>query len=830
MKATLTLFKREVKGYLLSPIATIVIIAFLLLSGGLFMSQFFLVKLLDMRAFFALLPFILAIVLPAVSMRLWAEDRQLNTLELLLSLPIRPAALVLGKFLSAVTFLLLLLVSTWMIPLMLMLLGRPDFGPIVSGYLGALLLGALFLAVGQFISGLCRDQIVAFILGLFACLSLFLIGNDFIASTVDGWWPGLGGFLQEYLGIARHFSGFEKGVVDGRDAAYFLLLIAAFLTLNGIWMEGRLKPRARIAFATACALCVGIAMAAQAVFQYLPLGRFDWTENRIYTVAPATREILTGLEVPVTVKLYLSPAEKMPTAMRTMERDLRDALEELRLVSGGKLQYEVLHMEATAAMVEPQSNQEELSLEEKLGRKGIRPFQVQSIEADEVGVRLVYAAAAIAYKDRPEEVIPQLVPNLLDRWEYLLISKIYRLTLDEELQVAVVTPYEQKSLDPKMAALMQQLGLDAKRQGTEDDYRYLPGILQYEGYRVLRIRITEQDPIPSGIHALVIAEPGQMNDRQRYEVSRYLVEGGALFVAAQRYRYDYIRERGGIVPMPQAQPIGLDPLLAHWGAEVDQDILLDELSRVISVSSGAHFGPFSLSMPVKAPIHVEIGQEQMNAELGITSSIPPIFYLWGSPLVIHEERLTGAGLTAVTLMHSSRRSQTVPYAARRPLSVEGGLAQSGEGELPLGVLVSGTFPDLYAGKPVPAWPKPEPEAGAEAKEAADEPEADSPIVPVTSKPGQLILVGCDEMFKENYIESGGQLAFFLNAVDTLISGGKLVGIRNKQQNLRTFPAPTAAKKAWLRFLTLGLMPIIIIVVCVVHAAWRRRLREAYGAL
>lgn len=813
------LFRREMQGYLHSPIASIVSITYLLLSGGLFISQFFLVKTLDLRAFFDLQPFILAVVLPAISMRIWAEDRQLNTLELLLSLPLQPAALVVGKFLAALAFFALLLASTWTFPMLLVLLGRPDLGPIISGYLGLFFMGAMYLAIGQFVSGFCREQIVAFIVGLFACQGLYLLGTEFIASTVDGWWPGVGGFLQQHLGVATHVAAFHKGVVDGRDVAYFALLTGVFLALNGVWMEGRLRPRARAAFATACGLGVAIAVAAHGVLQQLPLGRADWTAGRSYTVAAASRQLLRQLEVPATVKLYLSPPDKMPTAMRTLERDLRDALEELRLASGGRLQYLVSHMDASAAAAEsPAGDGAEPSLEQKLSRKGIRPFQVQSIETDELGVRLVYASAAVAYKDRPEEIIPQLVPSTLDQFEYLVMSRIYRMTLPEPPFVTLLAPYTQKSVDPNVMSLLKQLGMNAPDQMTEDAYRYLPAAFEHEGYRFSRTRLTEQEPIPPDTRTLVIVDPGDLNERQRYEINRYLVEGGAVFAAAQRYQFRYGQQGRGVAASPQPQAIGLDPLLDGWGVGLSRDILFDQESRILNVSMGGG-GPFAISVPVQAPIHIFIDQAQMNPALSITSQLPPLMYLWGSAIARQDAVLNTHGLTTTTLFTSSPKTWLVPMAEYDQFSP----SKPGAGTLPLGVWVRGTFPDQYAGRPVPAWPTAAPADGAK----PTPPPSPGPPSTLTPKPGQLIVIGCNEMFKEQLIGEGGHLPFILNAVDTLISGGTLAGIRNKRPAARAIPTVSTAVKAWSRGFTLGLMPLLIAAAGLAHAAWRRRTRDAY---
>jgi len=601
-----------------------------------------------------------------------------------------------------------------------------------------------------------------------------------------------------------------------------------------VWMEGRLRPRARAAFATACALSVGIAMAAHSVLQQLPLGRADWTVAKVYTVAPATRELLRGLDVPATVRLYLSPSDKMPTAMRTLERDLRDALEELRLASGSKLQYTVSHMDASAALAGAGPRSEtDASLEEKVGRKGIRPFQVQSIEADELGVRLVYAAAAVAYKDRPEEVIPQIVPETLDQFEYLVMSRIYRMTLEEPPKIVILAPYAQRHLDPNMVNLLRQLGMNPQGASMEDAYKYLPASLEQEGYPVQRIRLTEQEPIPPGTRTLVVVDPGELTDRQLYEINRYLVEGGTVFLAAQRYQFQYAQQGRGIAATPRTQPVGVDPLLDGWGLGINRDILFDAESRIMNLSGG---GPFALSLPVQAPIHVFVSQAQMNQSLSMTSQLPPLVYLWGSALTVQASVLQAHALTSTTLFTSSLRSWLVPQAEYDSFSPSKPTA----GPLPLGVWVRGTFPDHYAGQPVPAWPAPT-ESGASAPQPpapkmppaakgaapAPKPAAPSTSAPaLTPKPGQLILTGCSEMFKESLITQEGHLPFFLNAVDTLVSGGKLVSIRNKRPTARAMTTVSPVTKAWYRFFTLGLMPLVIVGAGLTHATWRRRRRDA----
>jgi ABC-2 type transport system permease protein len=239
MRNVAIIFRREFSAYFNSPIAYIFIIVFLVLNCGLFMTPFFLQGQADMRDFFGNLPLFLIFFIPALSMRLWAEDKRTGTFELLMTLPIRSSEVMLGKYLAAMAFFLVALAGTLPIPIMINALGNPDGGAIFSGYLGAVLLGSLYMSVGIFASGLLRDQISAFILGMLACFILFMLGIPAVAATIDGWISGLGSFLQEFLGLVGHYQSLQRGVLALGDLAYFLTLTAVFLALNTLWLEGR---------------------------------------------------------------------------------------------------------------------------------------------------------------------------------------------------------------------------------------------------------------------------------------------------------------------------------------------------------------------------------------------------------------------------------------------------------------------------------------------------------------------------------------------------------------------------------------------------------------
>ncbi len=221
-----TLFKREFAAFFVAPVAYIVIAIFLLVTGWFFFTTFFLLDQANLRNFFNLLPFVFSFVVPAVTMRLFSEERNVGSYETLLTLPVALWEVVAGKFLAAVAFVAALLIPTLAYPITVSLLGDLDWGPVVGGYIGALLLAAAFAAIGLFASALTRNQIVAFIIGMAICFGFTLIDKMLFflpAGLLD---------LFQYLASGTHFETISKGIIDTRDLIYFgsIVFIALYAT------------------------------------------------------------------------------------------------------------------------------------------------------------------------------------------------------------------------------------------------------------------------------------------------------------------------------------------------------------------------------------------------------------------------------------------------------------------------------------------------------------------------------------------------------------------------------------------------------------------------
>jgi ABC-2 type transport system permease protein len=237
MRNALIIAGKEFRSYFSSTIAYIFLVVFLVLNSLLFfeLQKFFVIGQATLRDFFGLAPILLLFFIPAISMRMWAEERKMGTLETLMTLPLRDWEVVLGKFLGGFFFYAVALLLTFPLPLIVAALGSPDSGALICGYLGLLFLGASYLAIGLWMSSMTENQIVAFIGAFVVCLLFFIIGVDLILTSV----PRVLVPFFKGLSLGSHFSSIERGVIDSRDLIYYLSMIGFFLFLNVRSVENR---------------------------------------------------------------------------------------------------------------------------------------------------------------------------------------------------------------------------------------------------------------------------------------------------------------------------------------------------------------------------------------------------------------------------------------------------------------------------------------------------------------------------------------------------------------------------------------------------------------
>ncbi len=226
-----TIALKEFKDYFISPIAYIVISLFLIVTGWFFFSTFFIYGRADLRDFFALLPMTFSFFIPAVTMRMFAEEKNVGSYESLLTMPVSFTHIALGKFFAASAFAAAMLLPTLSYPLFISFIGNVDLGPVAGGYIGAVLLGGAYCSIGLFASALTRNQIIAFIIGCAICFTLTII-DRMLFFVPERLVP-----IVEYLGANAHFTNISKGIIDSRDLIYFASVIFIFIFSTDIAMK-----------------------------------------------------------------------------------------------------------------------------------------------------------------------------------------------------------------------------------------------------------------------------------------------------------------------------------------------------------------------------------------------------------------------------------------------------------------------------------------------------------------------------------------------------------------------------------------------------------------
>jgi ABC-2 type transport system permease protein len=231
--------RRELAGYFATPVAWVFIVIFLVMAGAFtfYIGSFYDRGIADLDPFFTFHPWLYLFLVPAIAMRLWAEERRSGTVELLLTLPLTLWQAVLGKFLAAWLFVGVALLLTFPVWLTVNYLGDPDNGVIAAGYIGSWLMAGGFLAIGSCMSALTRNQVVAFILSVVVCFGFLVSGLPMVMDLFSSWAPqSLLDAIADFSFLA-HFATISRGVIDLRDLVYFALVIGAWLLANTIVLE-----------------------------------------------------------------------------------------------------------------------------------------------------------------------------------------------------------------------------------------------------------------------------------------------------------------------------------------------------------------------------------------------------------------------------------------------------------------------------------------------------------------------------------------------------------------------------------------------------------------
>ncbi|MEM7800795.1 MAG: Gldg family protein [Chloroflexota bacterium] len=437
-----TIANKELRNYFGSPLALIFLGTFLAAVLFIFFTfeTFFARNLADVRPMFVWMPVLLIFLIAALTMRQWSEEERSGTRELLLTLPVSPWSLVLGKFSAVLTLIGVALLLTLPIPITVNLMGNLDWGPVIGGYIAAFLLAAAYGALGLFVSSRTDNQIVALIVTVILGGLIYLVGTRSVTDLFGG---GLSEILWA-IGTGSRFESIQRGVLDIRDLIYYLYLTGIFLTLNVIsldsirWSEGQVTYRQR-QLLTAGLIVANLILLNVWIFPLSGL-RYDMTEQKEFSLSAPTRDLIGAINEPMVIRAYIS--ENNHPLLLPLVPQIRDMLREYEIASDGMI---------TAEVVDPISDPE-LELEANQ-RYGIQPQPFQITGQYEASVINAYFDILISFGDQVEivsfqdliEVTPTPIGTdvSLRNLEYDLTSNIKKVIFGFQSIDTILAAYEE---------------------------------------------------------------------------------------------------------------------------------------------------------------------------------------------------------------------------------------------------------------------------------------------------------------------------------------------------------------------------------------------------
>ena len=524
--------RRELKALFDHPTGYVLLVVLLAVNNFMFFREAFLMGTASLRPMLDLLPWIFLFFVPAVSMRTIAEETRTGMLEVVLTQPLSEGELVTGKYLGAVLFLCIGLALTLPVPIGLALGSELRWGPVIAQYVGAALLTVGLTGVGVWASTIARSQITAFILALGVTFVLVLIGLDPLLVGL----PPTAGAIAARLGVLSHFESIGRGVIDLRDAIYFLSLAGIFLTLSyAALVRRRLSPGRAAAgrLRLGAALLVAVLVVVNLAGGYIG-GRLDLTPGRAYTLSPATRQIVSHLDDIVTIKVFAS--DELPTQVALLKRDMDDLLRDLRSASHGRVRV-VRRNPSTddAAKRDAQA-------------LGVTPVQFNVVGQSELQVKEGYLGLAIQY-GAGNETIPFV--NRGDDLEYRLVGAIRSLTRPKKPVVVVIADQDQ----------------NAGQQGGP-----LESLLEplNKSYEIRNAAWSDSTQPAKDVTALVIAgSPDTLPPATIQRLRAFFHRGGSALVLAGGSNLQLQ------VPFASPRTVGVNAVLAPFGVSIKSDVVYD---------------------------------------------------------------------------------------------------------------------------------------------------------------------------------------------------------------------------------------------------------------
>jgi len=564
------IFRKEFNYYFRSPIAYIVLTIFLGLTGYFFVADLFVMNQATIRNLVTLIPLFLVFFIPAITMRLIAEEKREGTIEILATLPVSEPEVIIGKFLAAWVLVIIGLALTVIYPITLEILGDVDWGSVIGSYVGLILVSFMFTSVGIWASSLTASQIVAMIVGLVIAFVFFLLGK--VANFAPDW---LSPFLA-FVGIDQHMENLSRGVIDTRNIIYFITVGGLFLFLTYLTYKRFFE---RLMGSATLVLVVLIVFFGNLISYYV-YHRWDISEGRVYSLSPASVKLVRELHDPILVRAYVTA--KLPPPYNVIAEYVKDMLREYRAASRGRFKLEIINPNTPDKMREAT-------------RMGIQALPLQEVKAGEFALKNAFLGAVFIYGDKRETIpVFEDISNL----EYQVTSLIRKLTMEEKPIIGIVKGHNEMELARRLKHEIEKL------------------------YELTEIDI-ETDSIPADVGALIVVGPeSPWSDSACKKLEQFLEQGGraALFLSTYKVNLQNFNTT--------RLETGLDSLLAKYGIKLEPGFVVDPVCENVRVTTRQGF--FTVTRLVSYPFFVRA--TTLNSEHPITRNLGSVTFPFVSPV------------------------------------------------------------------------------------------------------------------------------------------------------------------------------------------------------
>lgn len=797
----LSILKKEIVSYLSSLVAYVTIGVFLLVLG-LFLWVFPESSILNygyagLDSLFSTAPYLFMFLIPAITMRALAEERREGTFELLVTRPLADWQIVTGKYFASLFLVLFALIPTLVYYYSVYTLGNPqgniDTGGVIGSYIGLFLLGAVFCAIGLFASSVSKNQVISFTIAVFLCF-FFYSGFDSLSQLLS-----LQNLTLESIGITQHYQSVSRGVLDTRDLVYFIILAGIFICLT-LFVLNRQRQKSLLDTTLMRTIAVLLILG---VISSLTFTRFDFTKEKRYTISRVSRRVMSDLNKPVKIFVYLQ-GDNFPGGMKRLQRATRDMLSDLQAYSNNNLTY---------VFVDPlkgQNQDEQQQTLQNLAALGIQPSNL-SVKTDDGTIQKLIVPAALVTANGKQVAVnllqtriglsyDEVLNNSVQNLEYAFASAIKKAETGGKPIIAFTAGHKE----------LTNLQLDDALKSLSD------------GYSVGRIdlKIIPFDSLQK-VKLLVIPKPETaFSELEKFKIDQYLMRGGRVLWTIDQVsaELDSLRGHGG-EQMSFPKQLNLDDQLFTYGVRINYDLIADISCAQIPLTTGYVGGQAQIQLLpwLYYPLFMPLSRHPIVKNLDAVRSE---FASTIDTLAIKNVKKT-------VLLASSpfNRKITAPHILSLQ-AVEQEPKPKDFQSTPkiVAVLLEGNFKSDFLNRPPPEGLK-----------------ENIPILP-QSKPTKMIVISDGDIFKNQVAADGspyplgydhymrqnfGNKNLLLNIADYMTDDSGLIALRTKEIQIRLLSrARIRSEKLYWQLLN-NIAPLLLLLTFAIFQHYIRRRKYAH---